>query len=176
MTCLRPHHPCSKTAVPPPSRRTARGFSMTEMVWVVAIMGILAAVVITSIGQVIKGSELTAATQKMEMLNTALANYAQTGQEILYTPMPGSAADETVVLRYLQGRSPTNPQAGSPFVSPNYQPVGSSNPDDYRLVWMGSQYALLTPGQAGTGLKVPFDGSDIGAAWVQPPSWQPYGK
>lgn len=149
---------------------------MTEMVWVVAIMGILAAIVITTIGQVQKGSESTVAHQKLEMLNSALATFAQTGSEINYSPIDGSSGDETVVVHYLQGRDPVNPQAGSPFISPRYRPPGSSDPQFYRLMWTGSQFKLLSPGDAGTGLLVPFDGSDIGDAWIQPKGWKPYGK
>ncbi len=173
MICRRQHDPSQLNPVPP---RTVHGFSMTEMVWVISILGILAALVISSVGSVMTGSQEAVAHQKLEMLNSALATYAQTGSEINF-PAGSSSSDEVVVLHYLQGRSTTNPQAGSPFVSPRYRPVSSSSTDDYRLTWTGSLYKLLLPGQNGTGLKVPFDGTgDIGEAWVQPSDWQPYGK
>lgn len=162
-------------AVPSLKRRTAGGFSMTEIIWVVAIMGILAAIVITSVGQISDGSKVTVANEKLEMLNHALATYAQTGAEINF-PSSSGYSDEVVVLHYLQGRNTTNPQVGSPFVSPYYRPQPSSNPADYRLQWNGSLFKLLAPGQTGTGLQVPFDGSDMGEAWIQPPDWQPYGR
>ncbi len=177
MTCPRQHPIDRLPAVPAlAQRRTARGYSMTEMVWVVAILGILAAIVISQAVSVSDASKLTAATHKLEMLNSALATYAQTGQEITFPADSGSATDETVVVHYLQGRDPTSPQMGSPFISPNYRPAPSSDPADYRLMWTGGQFLLLTPGQSGTGLQVPFDGSDMGAAWIQPAGWKPYGK
>lgn len=150
---------------------------MTEMVWVVAVIGILATIVISSIGQVTKGSEETVAHQKLEMLNTALAAYAQTGTEINFPANSTAASDEVVVLHYLQGRVEASPQAGSPFVSPRYRPDISSDTKDYRLMWTGSLFKLLLPGDTGAGLKVPFDGtSDTGDAWIQPADWQPYGR
>ena len=176
MICRRQHDPSRLTAVPHLLRRTVRGFSMTEMVWVVSILGILAGLVITSVGSVLQGSKDTVANQKLEMLNSALAAFAQTGSEINFPANPGSSSDEVVVLHYLQGRNATSPQAGAPFVSPNYRPNTSSDPSDYRLVWTGTLFKLLTPGQAGIGLQIPFDGTDMGAAWVQPADWQPYGR
>ncbi|MDB6116882.1 MAG: hypothetical protein JWO08_663 [Verrucomicrobiaceae bacterium] len=176
MICHRPHDPSQTTTVPLHMRRTVHGFSMTEMVWVVAMLGILATMVIANVGSVVQGSRETVAHQKLEMLNSALATYAQTGSEINF-PASSSSSDEVVVLHYLQGRSTSNPQPGSPFVSPRYRPQSSSSTDDYRLVWTGAMYKLLVPGQNGTGLRVPFDGAgDIGEAWIQPPDWQPYGK
>ncbi len=148
---------------------------MTEIIWVVAIMGILSAIVITSVGQVSDGSKLTVATEKLEMLNHALATYAQTGTEINF-PSGSGYSDEVVVLHYLQGRNEASPQVGAPFVSPYYRPQPSSNQADYRLQWNGTLFKLLVPGQTGTGLQVPFDGSDTGDAWIQPPDWQPYGR
>ena len=176
MICRRPHDPRLPNAVPPLLRRTAHGFSMTEMVWVVAVLGILAGMVIASVGTVASRAQETVAHEKLEMLNSALGTFAQTGSEINFPASSGSYSDEVVVLHYLQGRSTTNPQAGSPFVSPRYRPEASSSSEDYRLMWTGTMFKLLTPGQSGTGLKVPFDGSDLGQAWIQPPDWAPYGR
>lgn len=177
MICRRQHDPSLWNAVPSLLRRTAHGFSMTEMIWVISILGILVTMAVHSIGPVMTGAAETVAHQKLEMLNSALATYAQTGAEINFPSSPGSSSDEVVVLHYLQGRSDKNPQAGAPFVSPRYRPQTSSSPEDYRLMWTGTLYKLIPPGQNGTGLKVPFDGtSDIGEAWIQPPDWQPYGR
>ena len=161
------------TAVRSLKRRTAQGFSMTEMVWVIAVMGILAALVITSVGSVWSGSRDTVAHQKAEMLNQALAKYAQTGQEITFPSNPSAASDEVVVLHYLQARTG---QIGSPYISPSYRPKDSSSSDDYRLIWSGTLFKVIPPGTTGTGIQVPFDGSDMGDPWVTPPDWQPYGK
>ena len=173
MTCRRPfgNHPFS--AVYSPKRNAARGFSMTELVWVVAVIGILAAMVITSVGKVLDGSKDTAAHEMAERLNHALEAYAQTGQEITFPSNPSSASDEVVVLHYLQARTS---QAGSPFLTPRYRPRESSSVDDYRLYWTGSLFKVLPKGTTGTGLQVPFDGSDLGDPWIQPADWQPYGK
>ncbi len=177
MICRRQHDPSPWNAVPPLLRRTAGGFSMTELIWVVSMLGILATLVVNSVGMVVKGARETVAHEKLEMLNSALGAYAQTGAELAFPTNSGSSSDEVVVLHYLQGRSTKNPQAGSPFVSPRYRPAASSDTEDYRLTWTGSMFKLLLPGQSGTGLKVPFDGtSDIGDAWIQPPDWAPYGR
>ena len=156
-------------------RRWIRGFSMTEMVTVISIIGVLAKIAITSFSGLTEQAKTTMATERMEMLNTALNRYAMAERELVAQALQlGSEFDEQLIVMTLQMDDERIP--GSPFIPTNYIPQGSSDTKDHRLQWRGKQFKLLEPGQPGTGLKVPFDGSDMGAARQFPPNFQPYGR
>lgn len=157
--------------------RGFRGYSMSEMIWVIALMGILASIAIPQLSVGLDSTKLAIAKEKVEVLNRALAEYNHSsGEQRSDTPM-ASGADELIVLHDLQSRSENNPLPGSPFVQPTYRPSSSSSTADYRIVWSSNfNFKLLVPGQTGTGLKIPFDGSDIGPAWVTPPGYNPRGR
>lgn len=158
--------------------RGARGFSMTELVIVISIMGVLATIVVTSFSQFLDGGKETLARERQESLNQALHRYAQTNRELLETKLPSSAADETMVLRKLQFRNPNEDLAkvGSPYFDPSYNPVASSNDTTYRLRWTGRLYELLRPGASGTGLLMNFEGTDFTTAFVFPPDFDTDGR
>lgn len=157
--------------------RDVSGYSLAEMIWVIALIGILTAIAIPQFGSGLGAAKLAAARQKVEMLNEGLAKFEHaSGYQIMRTPM-GSAADEILVVHDLQSRTEEHTVIGSPFVEPTYRPVSSSSTEDYRIVWSNNFiFKLLLPGQSGTGLKVPFDGSDIGPPWVTPPGYNPGGR
>lgn len=154
------------------------GYSLSELIWIIALMGILASIAIPNIGESLSNSKAVIARQKLEMMNKGVHAFAEcAGFSISRTPINSSATDETLVLHDLQTRSLTNPTPGSPFVDPTYRPVSSSDPNDYRIVWTSNfVFKLLSPGETGTGLKVPFDGSDLGDPWVAPPGYNPGGR
>lgn len=154
------------------------GYSITELIWIIALMGILASIAIPHMGESLSNSKAVIARQKLEMMNKGVHAYREcTGQPMTNAPISGSAGDETAILRDLQFRSLTNPTAGSPYVDPTYNPVSSNDPNDYRIVWTSNfVFKLLSPGETGIGLKVPFDGSDIGNPWVAPPGYSTGGK
>lgn len=147
-------------AAPP---RSALGFSVSELVIAIAILGVLAGVVIVGINGAFGASKETLAKARVEMLNTALHRWAMAYPEMYFAADAGSTNDELYVLRALQYRDPNELKAaiGSPFVQPEYNPANSSSREDYRIRWNGSRYELLRPGQEGTGLLMVFDASDI---------------
>lgn len=156
----------------------AKGYSLTELIWVIALIGVLAGIAIPSVSNSFGSSKAVVARDKVEMLNKGLSAFAQcAGFQITRTPISGSAVDETLVLHDLQTRSLTNPTMGSPYVEPTYNPKQSSDVNDYRIVWTSNfVFKLLSPGESGTGLQVPFDGSDTGPYWVAPPGYNPGGR
>lgn len=166
---------CSWSTAAP---KNAAGYSLSELIWIIALMGILASIAIPHMAESLSNSKAVIARQKLEMMNKGVHAFAEcAGFSITRTPMNSSGADETLVLHDLQTRSLTNPTPGSPFVDPTYRPVSSSDPTDYRIVWTSNfVFKLLSPGESGTGLKVPFDGSDIGEPWVAPPGYNPGGR
>ena len=151
---------------------------MTEMVICVSLMGVLATIALTSYSAATSAGKGALARQKLEMLNTAVHRYAEGVRELVVTSQPGSANDELQILRYaLQFRHTDDDRAtpGSPFIEPIYNPAISGNATDFRIRWTGSLFELLEPGTPGIGLKVVFDGSDIGPAFPSDPNINPLG-
>lgn len=156
------------------SRDLRCAFSVTELVVTISILGTLAALIITSFGGLVTSSREVFAERKVELLNEALNRHATAGRPLARVPQAGSDQDELLVLLALQMRR--EDLVGSPFVSPLYVPNPSSSDEDYRLRYNGVRFELLKPGQIGTGLKVAFDGSDVGPARTIPPGFDPYGR
>jgi prepilin-type N-terminal cleavage/methylation domain-containing protein len=160
------------------AHRMMRGFSMTEMVVTISVIGVLAGIAITQIGGALESSKVAAANEKLEMVNQGLHAYASAVKSLTNGDMAvrADANDEIQVLLTLQYRDPNNPVPGSPFVDEHYRPSTSSNSADYRLQWAGGLFRLLTPGQSGAGLKVPFDGSDLGDPFKYPVNFHSLGR
>jgi prepilin-type N-terminal cleavage/methylation domain-containing protein len=157
-------------------RHLARGFTLAEMLTVVAILGVMAAVAIPKFGAVLGPSKETVARNLLETLNSAVHRFNQTNYELLFTGISVSGQDEMLILRTMQYRNPDNPAPGSPYMRVDWNPQSSSSTADYRLMWMGNLYKLLLPGESGTGLKVDFDGGDLGVPFVFPPGFTMAGK
>ena len=160
-------------------RRASRwGFSMSEMVITIAVLGVLAAIVIPMLVGTITGSKEALANAKVEMLNQGLNEWAHSFKEYSFTPNNGSASDELTIVLDLEYRNP-NPNktlTGSPFVNPSYRPKESSSLADYRITWTGFRFKLIRPNSSGTGIKVEFDGSDYGTPFVYPPNFSTSGR
>ena len=159
-------------------RRALRaGFSMTEVIISIAVMGVLAAIVIPGMAGIMDGSKEALANEKLEMLNKGLNSYAHAYKEYLFTPL-SSEADELKIILDLEYRNPDEDRVitGSPFIDPRYRPAPSSSATDWRIVWTGYRFKLLRPGATGTGIKVVFDGSDYGTPYVFPPNYSSSGR
>jgi prepilin-type N-terminal cleavage/methylation domain-containing protein len=157
-------------------RRGAFGFSLAEVLTVIAVIGILAAVAIPQISGVLSPSKTAIARNLVETLNGAVHRFNQTNYELLFTGVSVSGQDEMLILRTMQYRNPDNPAPGSPYMRSDWNPAISSSTADHRLMWSGTLYRLLEPGQSGTGLKVNFDGSDLGVPFIFPPGFTMAGK
>ena len=156
------------------SKVRLHGFSMTEMVITISIVGVLATIAVISMSDMVGNGKNVLAQQRMEMLNSGLNQMAMNGRQIFTTPQLTSALDENLVVMTLQMRDEM--MVGSPYVVPNYLPKASSDGTTYRLRFTGHRFELLLPGQAGTGLKVEFDGSDMGPARIFPSNFRPFGS
>lgn len=166
--------------IPPffPLFRGGRGFSMTELVVSISILGVLAGISVGSFSQFLGGAKEALAAERQEMMNQALHRFAQQNYEMLLNAMDGSTADEMVVLRTLQFRDsdPDRAKFGSPYLDPRYNPQSSNAADQYRLRWTGRMYELLKPGRNGAGLLMNFEGTDFTAAFAFPPNFQMAGR
>lgn len=165
---------------PAPARRFRRrgGFSLSEMVLTISIIGTLAGIAVVSFGHLTNSAKEVLAQERREMLNSALHRFSQYNYELVFSAQQSSAGDEMLVLRTLQYRNPddTFAKVGSPYVVPHYNPKISGDSSDYRIVWNGRLFELLTPGEPGTGLKMVFDGSDLTEPFNFPPNFQMAGR
>lgn len=144
-----------------------KGLSITELVVVLAVIGVLAGIAIPTYKDINQKSRVAVARDVMEALNGAVHRFNQTNYELLLAADP-STQDELSVLRTIQYRDPQNPKPGSPYMRRDWNPVPSADPRDHRLVWTGSLFKLVEPGAAGSGLKVDFNGADLGAPYQFP--------
>lgn len=153
-----------------------RGFSLAEVITVIAVLGVLAAIAIPSIKGSFGASKEAIAKNLVETMNQAVHRFNQTNYELLFTGVAPSGQDEMLILRTMQYRDPARPKPGSPYMRVDWNPDVSNSSEDYRIMWSGALYTLLLPGQAGTGIKVKFDGSDLGRGFVFPPGFTMAGK
>ena len=155
-----------------------RGYSLTEMIMVISAIGILASIVLPQFGDIFNGSREVGAREKLEMLNKGVKDHQHASPDNLENllPVPNATWDEMRILLQLQYRSPDTPAVGAPYVTTRFRPAVSSNTADYRMEWTGTVFKLLTPGQSGAGIKVVFDGSDIGPDVTFPPGYKWSGR
>jgi prepilin-type N-terminal cleavage/methylation domain-containing protein len=148
--------------------RKASGFSLPEIITVIAIIGVLASAAVVAIPRILGSSKSAVARNVVETMNSGLHRFNQSNYELIVAEVSASANDELAVLRTLQYRDPTLPVTGSPYVRNDWNPATSSSASDYRIIWAGTIFKLMEPGAAGTGLKVKFDGSDLGTPYAFP--------
>lgn len=154
------------------------GISLVEMIITVAVIGILSALAVPTIGNIVEGSRRGVAENVIATLNKATREFGHSQWDLRTTPVPNSAADEIFILRTLQWRDPDlsgelNPKG--PFMRNDWNPLTSTSTDDYRVEWLGSTWRLLEPDTAGAGLKIDFDGSDLGTPYIHDASFIPAG-
>lgn len=159
-------------------RAACGGFSFTEMVTTISLLGILAGVVVTRLGSTYESSRAALAAERMEILNRNLKERAASLREYVLTRSDSSTGDELLVLMDMQYRDPDSEKAdfNSPYIDPHYRPATSASRLDYRLRWTGRMFELLKPGADGSGLKVAFDGSDVGAPRQYPSNYNSSGR
>jgi prepilin-type N-terminal cleavage/methylation domain-containing protein len=170
----QPSHQCQTAS----ARRRWQGFSMSEIVVTISVLGILATIVIMELSGNYESARATLARNRVEQLNNALTTWATARTEMIFSRLDDSTADEMKVLRDLQYRHPDEDKAdiNSPYMPPEYNPKTSSSLNDYRIRWNGRRYELLMPGTNGSGLKMVFDASDITEAFTFPPNYTSGGR
>lgn len=135
----------------PSSRR--QGFSLTEVLVVIAFLAIVAAISIPQMIGVFTGSSLDSATRNLNYLNGAVIAFNQSNWELVLTASDGSN-DEQRIFDSLRYRDAANPAPGSPYLPSTATFVASGSSEDYRAQWNGRMFELLAPGTEGTGLDL----------------------
>ena len=144
------------------------GFSMTELVIVISVIGVISGLAVSNYGNLLKSSKETLAVERVEMLNRALSSFAVENFEQRLNRIDSSTGDELAVLLNLQFENP-NPakkKLGQPYFDARYRPSGSSDSNEYRSRWNGRSYELLRPGTSGSGILMNFNGSDFTTPFV----------
>jgi type II secretory pathway pseudopilin PulG len=155
---------------------TAAGFSLVELVVMVAVMGILAAVGFAAFKNITEGSKEAIARSVTEKLNKAVHDYNHAYKPLDTPFIAASSGDEKAILMSLQYRDANNPAVGEPFMRPDWKPTRTSNTRHYRYIWRGRNWDLLLPGEAGAGLRVRFDATDIGELVTFPNNYVRFGS
>lgn len=128
-------------------------FSLTEMIVVIAVIGVMAAIGIPMISNAVFSSSAETAKRNMNLLNGAVIAFNQGNWELVLATSGGSD-DEQRIFDSLRYRDTVNPAPGSPYLPPNATFVASSATTTYRAIWNGRMYEFAPPGSNGTGLDL----------------------
>lgn len=154
-----------------------RAFSLVEILVVIAVIGVLAAIAIPAYSGLTDSAKDVEAEDFVESLNRAVRNFGQANWDLPTLPDNAATTDEFLVLRSLQHKWPKKAlKPGSPYFSVKYNPQTSSDESTYRIRWNGRTFEVLRPGTAGSGFLRTFDGRDHTAAdHVFPANYKPAG-
>jgi len=148
-----------------PHRRPRRGFTLPEILTVIAIIGVLAAISIPAYTGITSTAQNVEAGDFVESLNRAVLRFGQANWDIPTAANNPAVTDEVTVLLSLQFKWSARQagrelRLGSPYFTPKYNPATSSNSTTHRIRWNGRSFELLKPGTSGSGLLKTFDGRD----------------
>lgn len=111
-----------------------KGYSLVELLGVVALIAILATIAIGGYSQFANSSKQSAADRNASILNSSIAQYNQSGGLMTAQVFRDSGGELPEIRAFCLLASR---ELGGPFVSPHQYPVISSIPDDYRVVFVG---------------------------------------
>jgi type II secretory pathway pseudopilin PulG len=130
-----------------------RGFSQTEVLVIIAVIGIMAAVSIGMLTGGVEASKETTARANLETLNYAVRKYSHAVKDMTNTAQSGSS-DEVEVIAELKIDGTIESRPGSPYLEANISPVESSDANTYRASWNGSEFQLIGLGTNGIGINL----------------------
>ena len=151
-------------------RRVRSAFSLTELLVVLAALGIFVTVGIMSIGGVDRYAAASVAQRNLDLLNGAVNSFNNANWKLSVSVDAGSG-DERAVFYSLQYRDADNPVPGSPYLASHVPFAETSSSERYRAVWNGSYFQMTEPGVDGTGIDL--EGMNRGGGEGPPPDFSP---
>jgi len=145
-------------------------FSLTELLVVLAALGIFVTVGIMSIGGVDRYAASSVAQRNLDLLNGAVNSFNNSNWR-LSVPVDAGSGDEQTVFYSLQYRDADNPAPGSPYLGSHVSFTESSSAQRYRAVWNGTYFQMTEPGIDGTGIDL--EGMNSGGGEGPPQSFRP---
>jgi len=153
-----------------------RGFSLTEVIIVIGAIGVLAAVCIPVINGIATQSKASVAEKNMRSLNAAVQGFNQANWELVLTPQAGTDDELAIFLSVQYRDSAVSRQApGSPYLNPMLDFVRSSSPQDYRAIWNGRMFEMVSPGATGDGIDLMRLGETAGGGASFSNGYKPVG-
>ncbi len=152
-----------------------RGFSIVELMIVVAMLGVITSIAVPQLGGVLSNSKEVLVKDFVESLNKAVKKHSQLNYDIKISRDDSLAGEEISIIRTLQWRDATALAPGAPFLRQDWHPIVSSSASDFRLQWNGNDFVVIWPGEVGVGVWVKFDGSDYGINYEFPKNYVPIG-
>lgn len=125
------------------------GVSLVELLVVITVITILAAIVLPQMTGLSRPAEHASAQEAMERANRAVNLYEQSVEPISVTPSEGME-DEAEVFLLLQSRRADVP--GSPLLDSALSYPVTTDEQRPRAFWDGEYFRLLAPGEPGAGL------------------------
>lgn len=126
---------------------------MAEVLIVIAVLGVMAAIAIPLVDHVLSGTTASTAQKNLNYLNGAVLAFNQANWELVLNPSLG-ADDELLIFKSLYYRHPTRPSPGSPYLPPTASYHETSSPETYRAEWNGRMFQMINPGSPGTGINL----------------------
>jgi len=139
----------------PPRYRRQSGVTLVEVITVVVVIGILAAITIPQFADLHDYAEDRTAKHHLARLNKAVLSHSQSISELTIAAADGSSDDEIAVAAALQTRDDSVP--GTPFLEPEWTAIPTSDTDQFRAVWNGRMFELVGLGEGGAGLLLDVD-------------------
>lgn len=139
---------------PKNAAKSSKGVTLVELLVVIAVVAILAAILVPQVVGVGAATERSLAQRNLNKLNAAVGAFSQSNQLLSDLVTAEQADKEQAVLALLYDYDSSAPIPGSPFLDPAHVFIVTSATNRYRARWSGKVFAWIERGEAGTGVDL----------------------